>query len=237
MTQLGNGHLAFPLEPLPGEKVLWQGQAAPTTTLVRSAQLVSAIMLVVLFYLALVAGMFMIFPSRGDDAPAAAPAAANESAVAAPKPAPPPVVDARKAQQIAQSNARMRLAGFALFATMAAIALWLAWLQARNARYLVTSERICVQTGALTQALCVIDLDKILSVQVTRSFLERRFGLQTIRFVHAGGEDATRGRLKWLYGDPYAMAYMRTDPALVSNLLNHWLPRDDRQRAPTAAAP
>ncbi len=97
----------------------------------------------------------------------------------------------------------------------------------------MTSERICVQTGVLGRHLTILDLDKVLSVRVSASWLERRRGLQTIEFLHAGSRVSTSRRTS--PRDQVVMAFVPAHGRLVTDLVNSWLPRDNaRPRQPGA---
>ena len=58
--------------------------------------------------------------------------------------------------------------------------------------------------GALGRCLTIIDIDKVLSVQVSTSWLERTCGLQSIELVHGGMKLFVQYR--WLAHDPFTMA-------------------------------
>jgi hypothetical protein len=89
----------------------------------------------------------------------------------------------------------------------------------------VTNERICIQSGALARCLTILDLDKVLSVRVSASWLERRCGLQSIEFLHAGNRLTTSGRIA--ARDQVVMAFVPARGLLASDLVNSWLPRDN----------
>jgi uncharacterized membrane protein YdbT with pleckstrin-like domain len=101
-----------------------------------------------------------------------------------------------------------------------------AWLFYRSAWYVVTNERVCIQNGALTRYLTVVDLDKVLSIQISTSWLERQFGLQSIEFVHGGVRVFTSTRS--IVRDPLVMAFVPAAGTLTTDLLNSWLPRDNQ---------
>ena len=236
MTLLGHGHFDTPLETLPDETVLWEGGAAPAATWIRLARLIAAPLVLLALYAAVMVGLFLLVPSgAGRDA---APASAETTASPGPAKdlAKPRVATARPPGASAPVEAtplyprRQVLTATVYFGVLALVVFVYSRMQTRNAHYVVTSERVCVQSGAITRVLCVIDLDKILSVEITSSWLERRFGLQSLQFVHAGGKNANPYNFARLFGDPYAMTFVKTDGALASKLLNHWLPRDDRRR-------
>jgi hypothetical protein len=244
MTPLGHGHFDAPLEPLPGETVLWEGGAAPAGLWIRIARVLSVPLAFLLLYALVVGSFFLLMPTGGDEIPATPPAAravAKDADQANPTTKAKATTQAKFATQGAPAAKapvrRTRLyppkqvaAALTWFTLIGVIGIGYARLRMRNAWYVVTSERVCVQSGALTRSLCVIDLDKILSVEVSSSFLERRFGLQSIQFVHAGGKNPNPYNLQWALGDAYSMVFVRTDGNLASRLLNQWLPRDDHRR-------
>jgi membrane protein YdbS with pleckstrin-like domain len=94
--------------------------------------------------------------------------------------------------------------------------------------YVITSERICIQSGVFARTIVTLDLDKILSLKATSGWLERRLGLQNIEFVH-GGASELRSRSPW--NNPYVMCCLDESEGVLSRLSNEWLPRDNRARS------
>lgn len=107
------------------------------------------------------------------------------------------------------------------------------WLRNRGAWYVVTTERICIQTGALQKTIVSIDLDKIISVKATQGLAQRLFSLQSIELTHAGWP-GTPGKAVWF--NPYELQNLPVSDGLYGRLVNQWLPRDNR-RGKVAAPP
>jgi hypothetical protein len=225
MTTLGEGHFSTPITPLAGEIVLWAGGAGRYGRLVRSARVGSLFAIPVLFMLGF-CGLFLLVPPSDN----VAPKAPSTSAAPDSRPAAPPA----RSEEIAARRQTVRLVAATLLGGLALLVIGAVFLEAtlvcRNAWYVVTNERICIQTGALSRCLTVIDLDKVLSVQVSSSWLERMCGLQSIELVHGGMK--LFAQYRWLVQDPFVMALVPTAGSLASDLVNSWLPRDDRARRP-----
>ena len=203
---LGAGRLQVRLETLPGERVLWEGAPPRGAMLIRMtrALLPWAVLLAVAAFLV---SLIALIGSLESSSP--------------------------RANDVSRPASHVKLKPLAV----AVIALWAGTVAAapllalrrarrefRNAYNVVTNERICIQSGSLTCGVAIIDLDKVLSIEVSASVLERRFGLQTIRFTHAGTPSAPT---PFLLTTPNVMAFVPADSELLSNIVNAWLPRDN----------
>jgi hypothetical protein len=220
MGRLGEGHFSTPITPLAGEAVLWEGGAGKRARLVRGVR-VGLVFAVPLLLMLFFCGMFLLV----DDV---APRSPSTSVVHDQ----PPDVSPERSKELAARHQTVRvmavmLCGGLSLLLVAGIILEAA-LACRNAWYVVTNERICIQTGALGRCLTIIDIDKVLSVQVSTSWFERMCGLQSIELVHGGVKLFVQYR--WLAHDPFTMALVPAAGTLASDLVNSWLPRDDRPR-------
>ena len=209
------------LELLPGEVLHVECGASRKGFVVRLLQFLA----IPLLFAVLMAGLELApeIPAAEETRPAAA------SAPDAPKAAPADPAKAKARREAIEANSRHILGWFGgvLFA-LAVAALANLWLAIRNARYWVTSERVAIRGGGFSQSVLVLDLDKIIAVEASATWLERRFGLLSIELKHAG-----------LTFNPAALRLVRNNSVLqfldasspiLGQLLNHWLPRDGRAR-------
>jgi hypothetical protein len=235
MTPLGHGHFEAPLDPLPNERVLWEGGAGFSGVWIRIAR-VMAVPVATLAVVAFLWGGPWLFQR---DVPAATPATKSASASAAANAGTPERACRKVPAEVPPCPAsvpegpRKTINGPALLAyyvvPMLLATFAYGWLANRNAWYVVTTERICIQTGLVTRALNVFDLDRVLAVEASSSLLERWAGVQTIQFLQGGAR--THQDLWWrqFFGAD-AMAFVPTQAQLLSHLLNEWLPRDGVRR-------
>jgi len=223
MASLGEGHFCTTIETLPGESILWEDGPAKRGYVLNGAR---AVLLIVVLILLLV-GAIALLESSDRKGPAS-----NATAAETAQEAPAPTTPAQEAGATLTNNTKgqSKFLGLLVIGLLAlvAIAVAEACLSWRNSWYVVTNERICIQAGVLTKCLKVIDIDKILSVQVSTSWLERRAGLQSIELLHAGMRLLTSNRT--LVRDRLVMTFVPAGGSLVSDLLNSWLPRDNRAR-------
>jgi hypothetical protein len=211
----------FALELLPGERVHAEMQASGKGITVRLAQfLVVPLLLFAMF------GGFFVIPQPPNPHPE--PVAGKQLDPAA--------IERAKEHEAAVDLWQGRILvwlGTGLGA-MAALGLADQWLRVRNARYLITSERVAIQGGGFTRTLIVLDLDRILSVHASATWLERRFGLINIELRQAGVTVVPNG-FRWVTtGGWNVLAFLDASSPVLSQLLNHWLPRDGRATTTTA---
>lgn len=100
-----------------------------------------------------------------------------------------------------------------------------AWLKIRNYWFVITSERICIQSGILGRQVATIDIDKVVSVVITHSVWDRLLGTHAIEVVHPG--ITINPRNAWKIFNPYVIQYVPVSNSISSELLNNWLPRDN----------
>jgi hypothetical protein len=103
-------------------------------------------------------------------------------------------------------------------------------LKIRNYWFVVTSERVCIQSGIINIEVVTIDLDKIVSVIIGHSFWDRLFHTHSIEVVHAGGKFVHPNGFNIF--NPYRIQYVPSHEKLPSELLRHWLPRDNLAARP-----
>ena len=220
MSTLGEGHFRTKLEALPGERVVWEGGTDRRGILIRCARALGLILipvsLLALFVLPL---LLLPSPSRSEGKRLAPPSADTQTAPDTTNPRPAP----RRILPLVFILSPIWLGLLLLVGTVVVESA----LSNRNAWYVVTSERLCIQSGAVTTCLTIMDLDKVLSVQVTASWLERRWGLQSIEFLHAGARVPTN--VFQAARDRIVMAFVPSAGQLVGDLANAWLPRDNQR--------
>jgi hypothetical protein len=70
----------------------------------------------------------------------------------------------------------------------------------------------------------------VISVKAQATWLEARLGLQNIELTHASGVTFSNNAYAQLLSpNAYAIAHVPAAGPLLSDLVNHWLPRDDRR--------
>ena len=75
------------------------------------------------------------------------------------------------------------------------VSVWLARLKINNMEYRVYGDRIESETGVFSTNIKSVDFDNIVNLQRTQSFIERRFGLGSVK-ISTAGSDGTSMRLK-----------------------------------------
>lgn len=243
---VGEGRFRTPLELLPDERVLWEGGARPRAAwvhLLRTWWIVFALLGFLLIFLDMKHKAHRSAEARAEHAAQVAKSCPKPRAgVAAASSAAPtsPVPSARKATRVDDGADTGDLVAAALLATvllgmfafvlLGSLALLAdCVLRVRRAWYVITSERVCIQSGGWSRTLTVMDLDKVISVRSYASWLEARLGLQSIELTHAGGALVATNAWQLLMPSPYAIAHVAAEGKLMSELVNHWLPRDDRR--------
>ncbi len=219
-------HFMAPLELLPGESVLWQGPPAPGALRVL---LLQSLMLLVLAVVLL--APFTWITSQIDDR---TPAHASQPTDTATSPHAP----SQRASRPSGLGWLFPLVFLAAFATVGGIfsALSFVFLLATLIRvprswYLLTTERVCIQSGWLTRSLVTVDLDKVISLRASSSWLQRRFRLHSIEVIHAGSRAAAPQAgfpASAFSSHAYTIAFVSLDSEILSVLSKAWLPRDNR---------
>ena len=184
-----------PLEILPGESLVWEGPPSPRGVL--------AVGLTSLLQAGLIALAALLLFSLATLADSAA-------------------EEAGPASSLLQGV--MAIVGIVLGAFILAVVVWV-WLRNRSAWYVVTTERICIRTGALQKTIVSIDLDKIILVKATENLAQRLLGLQSIELTHAGWPGSP-GKAVWF--NPCELQNVAVSDGLYGRIVNQWLPRDNR---------
>jgi membrane protein YdbS with pleckstrin-like domain len=216
MVRLGDGHFATVVEQIPGEQVVWEGGADRRGRWIPYAR-VGFIGLLFLAVIVWFFGLLFLLPTPSNPPRGRLTTEVKDQSRS---------VNAQVARESVPRSwsPLLMLLGSGLL--MLAISIVVeAKLSNRNAWYVVTNERICVQSGVLGRYLTILDIDKVLSVRVSASWLERRLGLQSIEFLHAGNRITTSGRM--MARDQVVMAFVPAHDRLVTDLVNSWLPRDN----------
>lgn len=242
-TRIGEGRFATPLELLPGERVLWSGGPEPRSAWVHLSRLSAFVVLPILFAITLLVLPSLNRPTDDQGAASNTQAEANDcNATSTPAcgsaaPAANEDAGAKPDATAEEGNTMFFRALIALSFMTLGILAWYAlatladcFLRVRRAWYVITSERICIQSGGWSRTLAVMDLDKVISVKSAATWFEARLGLQTIELTHASGTTVLRNAWHTLQPNAYAIAHVPTASPLLSELVNHWLPRDNRVR-------
>ena len=187
MQRLGDGHFETIVEQLPGERVLWEGGADRRGRWIPHAR-VGFVTLVVGTTLVWFFGLLFLLPTPSRPRRPSTPTAATAA----------PSTHSDGVRQAREAKPHSWLPLLVLFGSgllvLAITVVVEATLANQNAWYVVTNERVCIQSGVLSRLLTILDLDKVLSVRVSASWLERRRGLQSIEFLHAGNRLTASGR-------------------------------------------
>jgi len=192
--------------------VLWEGGASSRGAIIRALHLFLLIGFVAAWFVAIAMLPRGQTRQRNQACDSAAPAAETVT---------------KEVDHSGRNRALAVIGGVVALLTAAAYADSLARM--RNAWYVITTERICIQGGGVGRYLAVLDLDKVVSVQAVASPLQRMWGLQSIYFSQAGATVFVRNDSRTVSYNPYVVAFIPSDSDLLSRLLNEWLPRDNRR--------
>jgi hypothetical protein len=217
---LAPSRFRFRVDLMPDEKVLWEGGAQRQMVWAQALKVAGSTLL-----LAAMMGAFLLYALSG-----VAPVDGGAESLA--DPALREKIERSEADFI-ETHRRIRTTIWRA-ASLAVIAFGIvsafeAWLRWRKAWYVVTTERVCIQTGGFGTTLTTVDLDRIVSVQARASFIDKPFGLQDIELVHSGVPHVVNPsglRMR----NPYALVGIAKDDALLTHLVSEWLPRDGRRR-------
>jgi|GEM_PF-3665640 len=225
---LGESHFQVQIEAMPDERILWEGGPSRHGTTIRMIRIALFPAAFVFFY----AWMFAVILSI----PHAAGAGRGREKLVTPQSAvtatqsPAPTRGASSGSAPSEGLMLPLLMMSAILVPLfGAVGLTLAnaYLQTRNGWYVVTNERICIQSGGFTRGVLVIDLDKVISVQASSTWLERRYAIQSVEVSHAGVQVQAN---PWRRREPNVISFVPVGDDLVSNLLNQWLPRDNAKQ-------
>jgi uncharacterized membrane protein YdbT with pleckstrin-like domain len=104
----------------------------------------------------------------------------------------------------------------------------MAVIRTSTSGYMVTTERILFFTGWLNKSALTLDMDKVISVKASSSWLERLYGLYSIEIAHAGNNMMSL-RNPWFAFNPYSLVGIPLSETLNDTITNHWLPRDNKR--------
>jgi hypothetical protein len=225
METLGHDHFIDTIEPLPGEKIVWEGGASSKGIFIQLLRIASIILLFICLFGGIFAIPFILLEtpeqpkqvtSSTSTEQAIPDRATNEQEPASQPQKPCPQFSVRRLVWLLAVGIPL----------VFSIIIVLVWQSVRNFWYVVTSERICIQSGTLSKNIVAIDLDKIISIKSLHSLLDRLFHVHAIEIVHAGGSSIPASNKIGLF-NPYVMHYVPMSSNLASNLINIWLPRDN----------
>lgn len=230
MNGVSKDHLLTTIRPLPGETVLWEGPPATSGHTVVGLQALAALLLASVLFVPIAS--VMTYVSRIDASSRQQRADQSQVSASGAEPHEPRrSPDSRGAPgwllPLIFTSALGMAAG--VFSMLAFFAKVLSLVRLRSAWYVVTSERICIQTGWLHLSLVTVDLDKVVSLRASSSWLERRFQLHSIEVVHAGSRTAP-GLPRALMSDAYTISHVPLSLDILGTAANAWLPRDNRRR-------
>ena len=239
MNNLNAPNLFLPMEALPHETLIWKGKPSSKLILLFIIRAVIGI-----FLGAFLVGNFVLFTNHMDlveveNKKAGAQAhQGNPTSSSKEDPSSGTAATKSAARAMAPGNIVLwmflSVAGFVagLFFVPYGLASFFYIFRARCAEYLITTERICIQTGWINKQLVIIDFDKVISFQATASWMERLFGLHSIGIIHAGSGGVQRPTAFWmtLGISPNAMTGLPIEEDVFSKMNKEWLPRDNRHK-------
>ena len=100
------------------------------------------------------------------------------------------------------------------------------YLRIRSYQYIITSERVIIQSGVLGSTVTTLDLDKVVSINSSQSPIEKMFNVISIELVHAGVTLPKNG-----FGNIRNLnqiKFINKDLRVSSKLIKSWLPRDNQ---------
>lgn len=129
--------------------------------------------------------------------------------------------------QLSPGEHKMFSAGLILFLLL--IKLGFSYLAFRNRWFMVTSERVMIQSGILEKRVSIIDIDKINSIQYSQSFIEQKLKLCSVELVMAGVMLQQQNSVSSLL-TRNLISGIEADSPVLNNLINKWLIRDNPLR-------
>lgn len=211
---LGNTRYLEDIRLSDNEQIVWQGGAERTGMLMEILQTVTGLLLVVL----VLGGMMNIDKLLYKSNPAyVEPVVAQQAAGQNKTGKIPAVILNRPLLTVLGAAGALLFFGGGLLA---------AHLKVRNYWFVVTTERVCIQSGIINIQVATIDLDKVVSIVVSHSLWDRLFNTHSIEVIHAGGKQVQPNGLSLF--NPYRIQYVSNRQQLPTELLGRWLPRDNR---------
>ncbi len=211
---LGNTRYLADIRLSDNEQVVWQGGAERTGVLMEILQTVTGLLLMAL----VLGGMLNIDKLLYKSNPAYVEPGVTQQATGQNKSGKTPAVILNR-PMLAVFGA----AGAFLFFGGGLLA---AHLKVRNYWFVVTTERVCIQSGIINIQVATIDLDKVVSIVVSHSLWDRLFDTHSIEVIHAGGKQVQPNGVSFF--NPYRIQYVSNRQQLPTELLGRWLPRDNQ---------
>ena len=234
MDILGNQHFLDNIELLPSEKVLWQGGASRLGIVIQLLHFASLILGIVLIFTVLLGIPAFLSTENPDYQPEVQEETSHKqnAEVTNNKQSDLSTAIQQQSSKFEQPKTRLNTERLAILLGLLVplILLYLlgiTWFRVKNYWFVITSERICIQSGIFKRQMVAIDINKVVSVIATHTILDRVFKLHSIELIHAGVNFPIPNTNLVLF-NPYKMFYVPERTNLVSKLLTNWLPRDNR---------
>lgn len=228
MSDIGSNHFLDQLEKLPDEEVVWEGGSSYRGVGIQFIHAIGALILIAAVFAVTYGLPKLLFTDNPNyvaqptNTPANTDHKDANKDVASVKPKAP-----KEPREIFNTVLFKKLLILGVPVLLILI-LGAMWIRIKNYWFVVTTERICIQSGVLTRQTVAIDIDKIVSVISTHSLLDRLFSVHSIEIVHSGLHPL-RAQQGLVLFNPYKMPYVLTRAGLASQLLNNWLPRDNHK--------
>jgi len=229
MKLIGGNRFIDQIEPLPGEKIIWEGGASRNAIVAEFIQWVITLITLFGFIIILIASGCFI--SEWPENSKQRNAAEEQRHILQNK-----TTHSQKhikktvdKEEREFSPERLKIVIKFILPGIIIIGLLITWLKIKKFWYVITTERICLQSGILSKRLVSIDLDKVISVKSMHSIPERLLKLQSIEIIHPG-ISSFPGTNNTAFINPYVIHYVPVGSNLLSNLMNVWLPRDNNKR-------
>jgi hypothetical protein len=234
VDRLGNQHFLDNIELLPGEKVLWQGGASRLGIVVQLLHFASFILGIVLVFTVLLGIPVFLSTENPDYQPEVQEETSHKQNPGVSNNKQSDLATAKQQQSHKLEQPKTRLNTERLVILLGLLVplillylLFITWFRVKNYWFVITTERICIQSGIFKRQMVSIDIDKVVSVIATHTILDRVFKLHSIELIHAGVNFPIPNTNLVLF-NPYKMFYVPVRTNLVSKLLTNWLPRDNR---------
>lgn len=211
---LGNTHYLADIQLSEKEHIVWQGGAERTGVVMEVLQLLTGLVLIVLLFGSILNVDKILYKKNPDYVE---PISSQEKAgQAKPEKIPSVILNIPLLYPLGAAGAFCFFGGVLLAS----------YFKVRNYWFVVTSERVCIQSGIINIQVATIDLDKVVSIVVSHSLWDRLFNTHSIEVIHAGGKQVQPNGLSLF--NPYRIQYVSNRQQLPTELLGRWLPRDNR---------
>jgi|GEM_PF-4690249 len=221
---LGEGILFEKIEALPGEEVLWKGRA-DKKGFFSGIFFILALLLVIALFLTLIVNIDTLFFDTAPNPEYVE--KSNESGNIVDSTTQQKVVKKKRIRKTVRVVNKRNVTIFSfLLGVYLLVTLYFIYLGYKNSFYLITNERIIIQRGYKSKILTAIDLDKIITVRSSQSWIQKFFKIHSIHITVAGIELAQNGFAK---GGHNMIGNIPITENITSKLLNEWLPRDNKK--------